>query len=181
VTRPHHRRCQHDDVGIVDDHCFAEDRHEVEPIGPVLDLHIGREHVGAKDLVHPLGLLGWLEEQVGAVHGGDVEVGPDPAGGGQEQAAAGSPIGQSLDVGRDEVVEPTAGVGSTDGGDAPAEKHREGTPPFQRVELRCSRGDTSFVQILWPRSSGQDPLAKILWPGSSGRISIWWRYPGPSS
>ena len=80
------RRSEDEVVVAVLGGCAAEDGDDDQPFAPVLQLDVGREHVRGEDPVDGLGLLGRLEEEEGAVvRPRDVEVCPDPPGGGEEQ------------------------------------------------------------------------------------------------
>ena len=135
-ARARHRRRQDDRLEAIGDAHVPEDGHQCRPVGAILDLHVRREHVGTQDRVHALRLLRCLEEEERAVHGGDVEVGPDPAGGGEEQAAEGPAIRHPLDVGRDQILQPRTGVGSPYGDDTPVRERREGACAPQSLQIR---------------------------------------------
>ena len=74
---------------------------------------------------------------------GDVEVGPDPAGGGEEQGATALSGCEPLDVGRDEIVQPGTGIGTPHGDHAPPGELREGAAGLERVQFRRSRSGHS--------------------------------------
>ena len=152
---------------------------------PVLELDVGGEHVGSEDRVDRLGLLARLEEEEGVVVAPrDVEVGADPPGRSQDQRASALSGLEPFHVGRDEIVEPGAGVGAPHHDRSPPGQQREGAPALERVRSRRSRATTSSREHAWFRIVG---VERACVPSNAGarppseRISVRWRYPGPSS
>jgi hypothetical protein len=120
----------------------VEDGDDQGTLAEVVQLDVGREQVRGEDLVDGLRLSRRLEEQEGASDPGDVEVGADPAGRGEEQGSTRVSVGEPLDVGRDEVVEPATGVRTPDGNRAPAGELGERVPVVMEVSLARFRTGT---------------------------------------
>jgi hypothetical protein len=121
----------------------VEDGDDQGTLAEVVQLDVGREQVRGEDLVDGLRLSRRLEEQEGASDPGDVEVGADPAGRGEEQGSSRVSVGEPMDVGRDEVVEPATGVRTPDGNRAPASEFGERVPVVVEVSFPRFRAGTS--------------------------------------
>ena len=82
-----------------------------------------------------LGLLGRLHEDHVVVAPEHLDVGADPAGGRQEQGAAGAPRRKPGDIGGEEIVQPRDRVGALDAHLAPIGQVDEPAALEQRGEI----------------------------------------------
>lgn len=145
----------------------AEDGDDQRSFAAVVELNVGGEHVRGEDRVDGLRLSWRLEEQEGAVDPGDVEVGTDAAGRGQEQGSTRLSVGETLDVGRDEVVEPGTGVHTHDGDRAPLGQRGERAPVLEDVLSPRFRTGTPFAG----RALANIPALAKICPGQD--LPLW--------
>src|SRR6476620_1276788 len=115
-----------------------------------------------------LRLLGRLEQEEIVVTTGDLDVGADPAGGGEQHRATRPPRLQPVDVGREQVAEPADGVAAADLDLAPGGPIEERTFLFERQDL-------ALGHLI---HAGSHPLGVLRAPlGLSAR----WKFRPPSS
>ena len=115
----------------------------------VLELDVGREHVGGEQ-ERPTGRAG--RGPAGADESSsprDVDVGPDPAGGREQEGAPGRASGESRDVGREQVVEPAAASVPPTRTFRWSERSANARPALERSPRSLSLHGASLCEIIW--------------------------------